>query len=53
LLCTDGLSGHIPDAELPLLLEQPGSVEERVRALISLAYDRGANDNLTAILAKF
>jgi protein phosphatase len=53
LLCTDGLTGHIADAELEALLRHEGSVESRVRSLIGVGYDRGANDNLTAILARF
>jgi protein phosphatase len=53
LLCTDGLSGHVVDGELVDLLNVNGSAEDRVKALFRLAYERGANDNLTAILAKF
>jgi serine/threonine protein phosphatase PrpC len=53
LLCTDGLTGHLSDPELYAALAQRDSVEQRVRSLVELAYDRGANDNLTAILASF
>jgi len=53
LLCTDGLTGHVSDEELPALLAQPGTVEERVRSIFRVVHDRGAHDNLTAIVAKF
>lgn len=53
LLCTDGLTGHLSDADFAERLQRPESVEARLRSLFGLAYERGANDNLTAILARF
>ncbi len=53
LLCTDGLTGHLSDDDLQLALARNQSVSARVNSLIRLAHDRGAHDNVTAILARF
>jgi serine/threonine protein phosphatase PrpC len=50
LLCSDGLTKTAEDAEIAALLSQP--IEEAVSALITLALDRGAPDNVTVITVK-
>jgi len=52
LLCTDGITRHIPDHELRqllLLYEDLGAVCEEFKRR---CYDRGAEDNLTAVLVR-
>jgi protein phosphatase len=51
MMCSDGLSGPVKDAELGMLL---GSMPpaEAVRALVDLANLRGGPDNITVIVAK-
>ena len=50
LLCSDGITRHIPDDELEKLMasgSHPGIVCERLK---ELCFARGAEDNLTAII---
>jgi protein phosphatase len=49
LLCSDGLTKHVPDPELETLLRE-GSAEETCRKLIDLTLSRGAVDNVTTII---
>lgn len=53
LLCSDGITRHIPDYELRLMLltqdELPSICEELKRKCL----ERGAEDNLTAVLVRF
>lgn len=50
LLCSDGLTGMVPDRVLARLLQDGGTPEERVREMIALANRRGGRDNITAIV---
>jgi len=49
LLCSDGLTKHILDFEFENMLGK-GTVEEICKELIDLTLDRGAGDNVTAIV---
>ena len=49
LLCSDGLTKHLPDIELQDLLQQ-GSAKDCCEKLIELTLERGAGDNVTAIV---
>lgn len=49
LLCSDGLTKHISDLELQQQLAG-GNAEAACRRLIDLTLDRGAGDNVTAIV---
>ena len=53
LLCTDGVTGHLSDRDLHVVLTPQDSVEARLRRLVELVHARGANDNVTSILARF
>jgi serine/threonine protein phosphatase PrpC len=48
LLCSDGLTGLVDDGELAALLTGAGQL--MVDALVALALERGAPDNVTAVL---
>jgi len=53
LLCTDGVTGPIPDAELCVVLAgAPGDLQAALDRLIDLANARGGHDNSTAILVE-
>ena len=49
LLCSDGLTKHIPDTDFEKILAK-GDVEKKCNELIDLTLARGAKDNVTAIL---
>src|SRR5947209_8017183 len=52
LLCSDGITRHIPDKELRELLNSPQSVEEVCAEMKRRCYERGAEDNLTALIVR-
>lgn len=51
LMCSDGLTRHVPDEELPELLSGPG--EAAVTRAVRIANQRGGKDNITALLVCF
>jgi len=51
ILCSDGLSGQVEDAEIGLLAEQLAPTEAAA-ALVGLALVRGGPDNITVIVAR-
>lgn len=53
LLCTDGLSDLVRDQEIAAILSRHSSPQEKVRALVELALERGGKDNVTVILAHY
>ncbi|HET8901991.1 MAG TPA: Stp1/IreP family PP2C-type Ser/Thr phosphatase [Holophagaceae bacterium] len=50
LLCSDGLSGMVPDQQIWDIVSQASSFQGAVEALISAARAAGGEDNITAIL---
>jgi serine/threonine protein phosphatase PrpC len=54
LVCSDGLTNHIPPADLEVMLlrETAYSAEEAARRLINLVNLRGATDNATVALVR-
>lgn len=52
LLCTDGITRHISDEELAEILAQEPDPQSVCEMLKALCYERGAKDNLTAIVVK-
>jgi serine/threonine protein phosphatase PrpC len=52
LLCSDGITRHIPDAELSQLLRQATSLKKACGEMKRLCYERGAEDNLTAVVVR-
>ena len=53
LLCTDGLSKHVSEAELCARLQEEQPAFEICRHLIEDANAAGGSDNITAIVARF
>lgn len=52
LLCTDGITRHIPDYELRHLLITNDNLTTLCEELKRICYERGAEDNLTAIVVR-
>ena len=52
LLCTDGLTRHLPDARLAELLGRDEPSEALCRHLVGEALEAGGTDNVTVIVAK-
>ena len=52
LLCSDGLTGMLPDEDLFAHFRSEGDLEKTVRQLVDMANDRGGVDNVTAILVE-
>jgi protein phosphatase len=52
LLCSDGITRHIPDNEIRDLLAAPQEVEAICAEMKRLCYERGAEDNLTAVIVR-
>jgi len=50
LLCTDGITRHIPDHELRQVLLKYDDLTTLCEELKRICYDRGAEDNLTAVV---
>lgn len=50
LLCTDGLSNLVAEAEIQKILMTSRSLEEKCHQLITQARVNGGNDNITALL---
>ncbi|MCA1637691.1 MAG: protein phosphatase 2C domain-containing protein, partial [Acidobacteria bacterium] len=52
LLCSDGITRHIDDAELREVLLSNESTSNVVQKLKEICFERGAEDNLTAVIAQ-
>lgn len=52
LLCSDGITRHIEDPELEHLMTTGMAPEMLVMQMKEICYDRGAEDNLTAVVVK-
>lgn len=52
LLCTDGLTKHVTDAEIRQQLRTVSSAEAVCRGLVSLAMERGGSDNVTVVVGR-
>jgi protein phosphatase len=52
LLCTDGLTKHVTEAELEAILRERQAAEPTVRRLVDLALERGGSDNVTVVVVK-
>ncbi len=52
LLCSDGITRHLPDDELQSLLHNSDDLEATCENMKRLCYERGAEDNLTAVIVR-
>jgi PPM family protein phosphatase len=51
LLCSDGLSGPVADADIARTLQDAASPQEAAESLVQQALDNGAPDNVTVLIA--
>jgi protein phosphatase len=51
LLCSDGLTEHVEDAEMAEALSRMGA-QEACNALVALTLERGAKDNVTVLVVR-
>jgi protein phosphatase len=52
LLCTDGLTDMVDDAQIAEVLGREGSSQEACQALLDTALENGGKDNITVVLAR-
>lgn len=52
LMCSDGLSDMIRDADIARILQQPLEPEQRTKALVDTANAHGGRDNITVLLVQ-
>jgi serine/threonine protein phosphatase PrpC len=52
LLCSDGITRHIPDSEIRDLLVSTPDIEDVCAEMKRRCYERGAEDNLTAVIVR-
>lgn len=52
LLCTDGLTRHVPDERIGELLGGAASAEASCRSLVDAALAGGGSDNITVVVAR-
>ena len=50
--CTDGVTKHVTDAEIAQAITEQPTSEDVCRALLGLALERGASDNITMVVAR-
>jgi len=53
LLCSDGLSDMVEDAEIAAIIRDSGTCNAAVKALVARALANGGRDNVTVILARY
>jgi protein phosphatase len=53
LLCTDGLTDEVSDAEIANILMAAGNPEAACRSLVDQALELGGRDNVTVVLARY
>ena len=52
LLCTDGLTRHVPDERIAEVLGRAADAESACRELVADALDGGGSDNITVVVAR-
>lgn len=52
LLCSDGVTRHIGDGELGEILSDGSDLAEQCSRIKEICYERGAEDNLTAVVVR-
>ncbi len=52
MLCTDGLTKHVPNAQIAKVLREGSTAEQCCRVLVDLALRGGGSDNVTVVVAR-
>src|ERR1041385_7106868 len=53
LLCSDGLSGKLRNEDIRQIVADAGNLDDACSALVAEANNRGGEDNITVVLARF
>lgn len=53
LLCTDGLTGMVPDDQIATVLQACPGPQQACEQLVRLANEQGGKDNITAVVARY
>jgi len=53
LLCSDGLTLHVPDSEIAEILGEAATLQSACQRLVARALKQGGHDNITAVVVKF
>lgn len=53
LLCSDGLTDMVNDADICTILRQSSTPDQACKSLVELALDHGGKDNVTVVLARY
>jgi PPM family protein phosphatase len=53
LLCTDGLTGMLPDDRIAVILQACATPQDACEQLVRLANEQGGTDNVTVIVARY
>lgn len=53
MLCSDGLSGMVPDDLMEKILRRRSSLDDAAKQLIAAANENGGRDNITVVLFRF
>jgi len=53
LLCTDGLTGVVPDDQIATVLQACPGPQQACEQLVRLANEQGGKDNITAVVARY
>ncbi len=53
LLCTDGLTKHVPDAAIAKILSSSATATATCEALVGAALEGGGSDNVTVVVCRF
>lgn len=53
LLCSDGLSGYVPEDQMFEILQKTKDLEKANQQLLDIALSNGAPDNVTSVLVEF
>ncbi|HKE15496.1 MAG TPA: serine/threonine-protein phosphatase, partial [Kofleriaceae bacterium] len=52
LMCSDGLSGMLNDAQMAHIIRMSGDLDAAVEALVGSANEEGGTDNISVVLAR-
>jgi protein phosphatase len=52
LLCTDGLTRHVPDDRIAAVMGDGGTAESEARTLVADALAAGGSDNVSVIVVR-
>ena len=52
LLCSDGLTDMMVDAEINAIIANPAPIKDKVEALVNAALEKGGRDNVTVMIVR-